>query len=267
MTTSETPARRYLWRARMVKRTFAAIVLVGIMTCAALYYYFRHAGTRTDPIDDAQACGLTDADFPQLKTDVFRQMDGGIALSREEAMGRNTWILWTAGSQVMLDQMAKESYGLIDIVKVLDSRKRGTRFQEAGLINEPGFKQAAAPNEYGLWIDVPDDEGPTAVDKQIAAEGVDERVYGKSTGILGLRLFPNPNFKGAAKEKWDADRYYSDPTYYTDPNLVRPYTVGMTCGLCHISHNPLRRPKTPFGQIISRNLEHTWTVTFRAMAL
>src|SRR5438034_840905 len=32
--------------------------------------------------------------------------------------------------------------------------------------------------------------------------------YGYGTGIMGLRLFPNPNFDEAAQQKWDPVRYY-----------------------------------------------------------
>ena len=46
--------------------------------------------------------------------------------------------------------------------------------------------------------------------------------YGEATGIVGLRLFPNPDFDEAARKHWDAERYYSDPKYYNDPKLVRP---------------------------------------------
>ena len=62
--------------------------------------------------------------------------------------------------------------------------------------------------------------------------------FGYATGIVGLRLFPNPDFDQAAKDKWDPDRYYTDPNYYNDPNLVRPYRVGMACGFCHVGPSP-----------------------------
>ena len=55
--------------------------------------------------------------------------------------------------------------------------------------------------------------------------------YGYATGIVGLRLFPNPDFDEAAAKKWDPKRYYTDPNYYNDKNLVRPYRVGMSCAL------------------------------------
>ena len=34
--------------------------------------------------------------------------------------------------------------------------------------------------------------------------------FGEATGILGLRLFPNPEFDKSAKARWDPERYYSD---------------------------------------------------------
>ena len=34
------------------------------------------------------------------------------------------------------------------------------------------------------------------------------------SGIVGLRLFPNPDFDEKAAKRWDPERYYTDPTYY-----------------------------------------------------
>ena len=69
--------------------------------------------------------------------------------------------------------------------------------------------------------------------------------YGYPTGILGLRLFPNPAFDQAAKNKWDAEKYYTDENYYNDPNLIKPYRVGMSCGFCHLGPSPLHPPADP----------------------
>jgi len=43
--------------------------------------------------------------------------------------------------------------------------------------------------------------------------------YGYATGIVGLRLFPNPTLDAKAAKNWDPERYYTDPTYY---NRGRP---------------------------------------------
>jgi signal transduction histidine kinase len=50
--------------------------------------YQEHAS-----VDEAKAAGLTTANFPQITADIFKPMDGGIDLSPEEIMGRNTWNL------------------------------------------------------------------------------------------------------------------------------------------------------------------------------
>jgi hypothetical protein len=60
-----------------------------------------------------------------------------------------------------------------------------------------------------------------------------------------MRLFPNPDFDEQAASKWDAKRYYEDPTYYLSKDLVKPYRVGMSCGFCHVGPNPVKPPDNP----------------------
>jgi hypothetical protein len=105
-----------------------------------------------------------------------------------------------------------------------------------GLVNEPGFKPAEKPDQYGLWLDERVEPEP---------ESIDTKVYGHASGIMGLRLFPNPAFNEEAQKKWNPEKFYSDPNYYNDPRLVRPYMVGMSCGFCHISFNPVKPPADP----------------------
>jgi len=188
------------------------------------------------PPDDAKAAGLTAADFPQAAEDVFRQMDGGIRLTEDEIKGRNTWILWTAGNQVFWDRIAREGYGIVDLLKTLDSRRRPHRFAEMGLVNEPGFRMAQKPDAHGLWLD--ERVAP-------APPGIDEKIYGRSSGVMGFRIYPNPDFDDRARRAWDPDRYYTDRSYFDDPKLVRPYRVGVTCGLCHVGPHPLDAPADP----------------------
>jgi len=188
------------------------------------------------PPDDAKAAGLTAADFPQTAADVFREMDGGMSLTEDEIKGRNTWILWTAGNQVFWDRMARESYGLVDLLKTLDSRRRPHRFAEMGLINEPGLRTAERPDEFGLWLDERVEPAPP---------GIDEKFYGRSAGVMGFRVYPNPDFDAKARQAWDPDRYYGDPVYAANPGLIRPYRVGVTCGLCHVGPHPLHPSADP----------------------
>jgi hypothetical protein len=217
------------------------ILRVTIAGFCALVLCSATAGCqKNEPVDEAKAAGLTTADFPQLTADIFKPMDGGIDLSPEEIMGRNTWNLWSAGNQRFWDHAAQDSYGLIDLLKMLDNRKysRAERFKVLGLMNEPGFRARAPtePDELGLCLD-----------EQIAPEptGINEKVYGRPSGVLGFRLFPNPEFDDAARKKWDGKRFYEDPTYYNNKKLVRPYRVGVACGACHIAPNPSNPPADP----------------------
>ncbi|NIR30310.1 MAG: hypothetical protein GWN84_13565 [Gammaproteobacteria bacterium] len=215
----------------MTRRRAWFLISVSLATIAALAVSCARVVQDRPMIE-----GKTPADFPQVPVDLFQEMDGGIALGEDEIKGRNTWMLWTAGNEAFWDYMANHSYGAIDLLKTLDSRKRGYRFRYFGLMNEPGFREASAPDEHGLWLD--ERVGPPP-------EGVDPEVYGYASGVLGLRLFPNPEFDDAAREKWDAERYYNDRSYYYDPDLVRPYRVGMSCAFCHVGPHPLNPPEDP----------------------
>lgn len=168
--------------------------------------------------------------------DLFREMDGGLALTADEIKGRNAWHLWTAGNDAFWDEMARQSGGLVDLLKTLDSRNRGSRFKELGLINEPGYRQAKAADRNKVWLDEPVADSSPALDP---------KVYGRSSGVLGFRVFPNPAFAGAAVANWDGDRYYNDPGYAAKPGLIRPYRVGVSCSACHVAPNPLSPPADP----------------------
>ncbi|HEX7119549.1 MAG TPA: hypothetical protein VF212_12215 [Longimicrobiales bacterium] len=184
------------------------------------------------PAEDWNPYALTPADMTEVAIDLFQPMDGGIQLTENEIKGRNTWMLWTGGNEDFWNWLAQYGFGTNDLLKTLDSRHRPTRFRDMGLINEPGFRQATAPDSFGLWLD----------ERVAPPEPVDERVYGRASGIVGLRLFPNPRFD---PEAWDPERYYTDPNYYNDPELERPYLVGMTCAFCHVGMHPLNPPADP----------------------
>jgi hypothetical protein len=221
------PAKGDIFRLARVGTCLFVCAFLGFSSCK-----------KNEPIDEAKAGGKTTADFPQITADIFKPMDGGINLSPEEIMGRNTWNLWSGGNQHFWNQAAHDSYGLMDLLKMLDNRKfpRSERFKTLGLVNEPGFRAASKADEFGLWLDEQAEPEPA---------GIDETVYGKSSGVLGFRLFPNPDFSDEARKKWDGDRFMNDPTYYNDNKLVRPYRVGVACGSCHIAPNPSNPPDDP----------------------
>src|SRR5439155_25619891 len=66
-----------------------------------------------------------------------------------------------------------------------------------------------------------------------------------ASGIVGLRLLPNPDFAAAAAARRDAGKYFADEPYYNDRKLVRPYRVGMSCGFCQVGPIPTHPPAEP----------------------
>lgn len=209
------------------------------------------------PPDEAAASGIGVSDeaaeerFPMATRDFFAGMDGTddlrlsdkyptrITLTAEEIKGRNAWMMWTGGNEAFWDWLSRYGYGSIDLLQVVDSADRSDRFQRAGLIPEPGMRpptKEETEKSFGVRYDRPIDP---------AAPMPDASVYGYSSGIVGLRLFPNPEFKGRAKSKWSAKRYYSDVRYSSDPATIRPYRVGMSCAFCHAAPDPLRPPANP----------------------
>ncbi len=183
---------------------------------------------------------------------------------RESASrGQNAWLIWTGGDDRFWDFAARNTGGAFDLLKTVSSHKdmaygRHNRWSWLGLVNEPCFTEAKGPDKdrYGLWLDQRDASCPADPfadpDKypgvQVHARGKTVPAgsyYGEPTGVMGLRLFPNPEFDAAAQARWDPERYYNDPSYYNDGKLVRPYRVGMACAFCHVGPSPINPPDDP----------------------
>ncbi len=177
--------------------------------------------------------------------------------------GRNNWIIWSAGNDRLWDELSRASFGNLDLIKTVSSHQalensRANRWTYLGLVNEPCFKQATGPraDRYGLWLDTrieSEECGPDPFEDEAKYPGVEYGArgkdglpvgsyYGYASGVVGLRLFPNPAFDAEAQKKWDADRYYTDEKYYNNKDLVKPYRVGMSCGFCHVGPNPSNPP-------------------------
>lgn len=153
--------------------------------------------------------------------------------------GLCTWYLWQGGDPASFDGRPdtggnphfwralekktgdiREKTGLpvvVTLLKFIDSRGRGTRFRDLGLINDPGCVAAAAPDAFGLYLDQCSD--PYA------------------SGVIGIRLSPNPMFD---PDHWNADAYFADPRKFEPP-----YLAGLTCGSCHVAFNPILPPADP----------------------
>jgi hypothetical protein len=195
--------------------------------------------------------GKTAADFPASSVDYFHDVDmaigeGGtltpLTLGPDEIRGRNTWLMWCGGNEAFWDWLSAHSYGFMDLLKIVATPNaesaralRARRFTDGGLVNEPNTAPASQADPFGLFIDQPADP----------AYQPDSKVYGRSSGVVGLRVFPNPAFDGHAQQEWDARRYFDEPAYYNDPDLVRPYRVGMSCAFCHAAPHPLNPPADP----------------------
>lgn len=181
------------------------------------------------------------SDFKEVTFDPFPGMDfqgkpGD--LTADELKGRIVWNLWSGDNAAFWDWLSNHGFGTADLLKVV-TWERSQRFEKYGLFNQPGYMRPSQPDQYGLYVDVPKDP------KYEFDSRIDVYTYGRSSGVMGLRLFPNPKFNDAAKAKWDAKRYYDDPKYYNDKNLVRPYVVGMSCSFCHTGADPVNPPADP----------------------
>ncbi|HEY2815730.1 MAG TPA: hypothetical protein VGK44_01210 [Casimicrobiaceae bacterium] len=236
-------------------------------------------------LDEAKCVGRTAESLPGANEDYFREMDYGATkdpaqvaaalfpyvpgITSEQAvsaavLGRNNWIVWTGGNDRLWDNLSVQSAGILDFLKILSNHpsikqySRDNRWHYLGLVNEPCFDKGTGPrnDRFGLWLDTRSADCPADPFEnetkypgvRIGARGNSVPVgsyYGYATGIVGLRLFPNPDFDEAAAKRWDPERYYTDETYYNDKKLVKPYRVGMSCGFCHVGPNPSNPPKDP----------------------
>jgi hypothetical protein len=238
----------------------AVVVAIGAGGCG-------RRGPRPGTVqDEAMRAGLTPQHFARATDDYFREMDYNLVdgkrplFTREQIEGRNMWLVWTGGNDRLWDRLTIDSLGSFDLLKTLSSHPRigygrHNRFRYLGLVNEPCFTEATGPdpNRFGLWLDARDPKCPpdpfadakTYPGVKIGARGSTVSIgsyYGEPTGVIGLRLFPNPDFDERARRRWNSDRFYNDPSYYSDRDLVRPYRVGMSCAFCHVGPNPIKPP-------------------------
>ncbi|HUA21759.1 MAG TPA: hypothetical protein VMB25_23605 [Bryobacteraceae bacterium] len=262
----------------MHRRRQRAVGILATVCVVVLGGCNRPPGEPGKVLDEAKLAHRDTASFPAADEDYFHDMDGGVKLSPEEVKGRNTWIVWTGGNDRFWNGITASSVGALDFLKTLSSNptikcpnwfrggnctiNRDIRWEYFGLVNEPCFEKSTGPDpdRYGLWLDkriigpgCPPDPFENVDKYPGVAIGARAKLdkkklgsfYGWGTGIVGLRLFPNPDFDDAAAKKWDANRYYNDPSYYNSRDLVKPYRVGMSCAFCHVGPNPVNPPADP----------------------
>jgi len=264
-------------------KIFLVVLLLGIAAGVLFYGLWWYNQPRPGHVkDEALLAGRDASTLTAADEDYFHDMDGGIDLIKLAppndklalVRGRNTWMVWTAGNDRLWDKLIYKSAGALDFLKVLsshpellkiDSRfSRDKRWEYLGLVNDPCFEKATGPDphRWNLWLDKrrPDCKPDPFENEQkypgvqfgargnVAGPDGEKQVgsyYGYETGIVGLRIFPNPDFDEAAAKKWDANLYYTDKRYYESKDLIRPYRVGMSCGFCHVGPNPVKPPADP----------------------
>lgn len=187
------------------------------------------------------------------------------------ARGRNNWMVWTFGNDQFWSHLGRSTFGGLDFLKTLSTHPelpsaRHNRWETLGLVNEPCFKESTGPREdrWGLRLDEriiskdcpadPFEDALAYPGIKIGARGTEliykgkkktlevGSFYGYPTGVIGFRLFPNPDFDQKAADAWDPEKFYTDANYFNDPKTVRPYRVGMACALCHVGPNPSHPP-------------------------
>jgi hypothetical protein len=247
----------------MTKRSLITIVV--LTSCLLLLLTnCKKKAVSGEVQDEAMAHGRDAASLPAADEDYFHAMDRGQQLNTNEVKGRNNWIVWSGGNDRFWDYLANNSFGALDYLKTISSHKnlgygRHNRWYYLGLVNEPCFEEATGPDpdRFGLWLDKRKKDCPPDPFEneskypgiKFGARGANMPVgsyYGWATGIVGLRLFPNPDFDEKAKKLWgDGSKFYEDKNFYNDKNLIRPYRIGMSCGFCHVGPSPINPPADP----------------------
>ena len=135
------------------------------------------------------------------------------------------WLVWTGGNDRFWDKVTQNSLATFDLLKIVTSHPsqtycdgkrcdRDLRWHWLGAVNEPCFEKPTGPDpeRFGLWLDVrrkdcppdPFEDEKKYPGVKIGARGTTFKdgttlpvgsYFGNATGILGLRLFPNPEFQ------------------------------------------------------------------------
>ena len=208
--------------------------LVGVL-CSSLLLNLL-AGCASTPVKPS----WNFSDFKEIEFDPFPGMNfqgKSYQLTKDELYGRVVWNLWSGDNGGFWNWLVQHGFGTADLLKMIES-DRAQRFNTYGIINQPGYTRPAQADQYGLYIDVA--KSPT-YDLDAKLDPAQIYTYGKSSGVMGLRLFPNPNF-GKQGPTWDAAKWRTDPNYFNNPKLERPYVVGMSCSFCHIGPDPENPP-------------------------
>lgn len=195
-------------------------------------------------------------------------------LKANEFIGRDMWIKATLGNE------RYNQYGIgarlggmpMNFWRVLQSRRRSTRFNDWGAMNDPdcctpgdpGCPMTSLDQTYGMDYCPGDDELLKYVGRPDAAtayrdpacdmpsidgkeiQSACDLKFGTSAGALGFRKFPNPRFD---KDKWNKvagnsiDNWDGYSKNIGDMSLEPPFRIGISCAMCHVSFDPVHPPQ------------------------
>ena len=182
-------------------------------------------------------------------------MDGGTALTPDEVQGRNMWIVWTGGNDRFWDELTDLHLRRLRPAEDRCPRTPGCRYSRR---HRAGTTSAWSTSPASSKATAPDPEALRAVARRAAVRlrapirsperakvsGCRDRrarqehagrlaTTATPSGIVGLRLFPNPDFdEAAAQASGTPDQLLQrSRATTTSRDLVRPYRVGMSCGV------------------------------------
>src|SRR5437763_271137 len=135
---------------------------LSLLVCLIVVPGCSHTGERGLParpevLDEARMAGRDAASLPAADEDYYHDMDGGLPLTSAQVVGRNNWIVWTAGNDHLWDVLSAKSAGAFDLLKTVSSYPypagsklpqygRHNRWKWLGLVNEPCFEEAKGPD-------------------------------------------------------------------------------------------------------------------------
>ena len=254
------------------QRAYFAGFLVICLLLASTLLLFGGAPPQTPPTGNAGFTG-NQCDDP--------------AQTPEQRSGCKIWFFATAGNARFHAYVLPQRLPvLLDWYRVLNSRQRNDRFRAWGMINDPECCTPGAPGcpkkkleeTFGLDYCPGDDEllkhvgkagyRDPACDFQDAPAAADDPhkgqrenacwlEFGTSSGMMGIRKFPNPRFdpekwsklNGGDLSTWKGFEAKVSPEPFhsklRDGSVEPPFYFGMSCGACHIAFNPLNPPKDP----------------------
>jgi hypothetical protein len=198
-------------------------------------------------------------------------------LTAAEKIGRRIWLYSTAGNSRFHTYVMQQRLGImVDWYRVLNTDARDERFATWGVINDPGCCVPGDDNcparskdeTFGFDWCIGDDEllasvgrdgyrdpacdlpdaAPAAGDPH-ANQRQDscDLEFGTSTGVLGIRKFPNPKFDADVWRElngnlgsWEGFQERLD-----DASIEPPFLIGISCGSCHIAFKPSNPPADP----------------------